>query len=173
MDIIPEIKEIVGAENVFDDRVECISYSRDLSVHEGIPDVVVFAHTTEQISAIMQLANKEKVPVTIQGSGTATTGASLPVEGGILLDVHMMNKILEIDKDNFYARVEPGVICVQLNAALGKQNLMFPPNPGSEAIAMSWGLNWSVVRKSSVLPQTMVCLPRRSQRWWSNISRST
>ena len=140
MDIIPKIKEIVGEENVFDDRVECISYSRDLSVHEGIPDVVVFAHTTEQISAIMRLANESKVPVTVQGSGTATTGASLPVEGGILLDVHKMNKILEINKDNFYARVEPGVICNQLNAELKKQNLMFPPNPGSEAIATIGGM---------------------------------
>jgi len=80
MDIIEEIKKIVGPEHVFDDRVECISYSRDLSVHEGIPDVVVFAQTTEQISGIMKLANDAKVPVTVQGSGTATTGASLPVE---------------------------------------------------------------------------------------------
>ena len=140
MDIIKEIAQIVGPENVFGDRVECLSYSRDLSVHEGIPDMVVFAHTTEQISAIMRLANQEKVPVTVQGSGTATTGASLPVEGGILLDVHKMNTILEIDKDNFYARVEPGVICNQLNAALAKQNLMFPPNPGSEAIATIGGM---------------------------------
>ncbi|MFH1950318.1 MAG: FAD-binding and (Fe-S)-binding domain-containing protein [Pseudomonadota bacterium] len=140
MNVIAQLIEIVGKENVFDDRVECLSYSRDLSVHEGIPDVVVFAHTTEQISAIMRLANQEKIPVTVQGSGTATTGASLPVEGGILLDVHRMNKILEIDKDNFYATVEPGVICNQLNTELGKLNLMFPPNPGSEAIATIGGM---------------------------------
>jgi len=140
MDIIKEIIQVVGPENIFDDRVECLSYSRDLSVHEGVPDMVVFAHTTEQISAIMRLANQAKVPVTIQGSGTATTGASLPVEGGILLDVHKMNNILEIAKDNFYARVEPGVICNQLNAQLAKQNLMFPPNPGSEAIATIGGM---------------------------------
>jgi glycolate oxidase len=140
MDIIKEIIQVVGPENIFDDRVECLSYSRDLSVHEGVPDMVVFANTTEQISAIMRLANQAKVPVTIQGSGTATTGASLPVEGGILLDVHKMNNILEIDKDNFYARVEPGVICNQLNGQLAKQNLMFPPNPGSEAIATIGGM---------------------------------
>jgi len=140
LDLIKEITQIVGPENVFHDRVECVSYSRDLSVHEGIPDMVVFAHTTEQISAIMRLANQEKTPVTIQGSGTATTGASLPVEGGILLDVHKMNSIIEIDKDNFFARVEPGVICNQLNAKLAKQNLMFPPNPGSEAIATIGGM---------------------------------
>ncbi len=140
MDITRELVEIVGKDNVFDDRVECLAYSRDLSVHEGIPDVVVFARTTEQIAAIMRLANREKVPVTVQGSGTATTGASLPVEGGILLDVHRMNHILEIDKDNFFARVEPGVICNDLNIALKKYKLMFPPNPGSELIATIGGM---------------------------------
>ena len=127
MDIIPKIIQIVGQENVFTGPVECISYSRDLSVHEGIPDAVVFATTTEQISGIMSLANSHGMPVTVQGSGTATTGASLPVKGGILLDLHRMNSILEINKDNFYATVEPGVICNQLNAALAEHNLMFPP----------------------------------------------
>jgi len=140
MDIISEISKIIGEENVFSDRVECICNSRDMSVHVGVPDVVVYAQTTEQISAIMKLANQEKIPVTIQGSGTSVTGASLPVEGGILLDVHRMNKILEINKDNFYARVEPGVICMDLNRALGKENLMFPPNPGSELIASIGGM---------------------------------
>ena len=81
MDIIKEITQIVGPDNMFDDRVECLSYSRDLSVHEGIPDMVVCAYTTEQIAAIMRLANQEKVPVTIQGSGTATSGphGALPI----------------------------------------------------------------------------------------------
>ncbi len=140
MDTISEIAKIVGEENVFSDRVECICNSRDMSVHVGIPDLVVYAETTEQISSIMHLANQEKIPVTIQGSGTSVTGASLPVEGGILLDVHRMNNILEINKDNFYARVEPGVICMDLNRALAKQNLMFPPNPGSELIASIGGM---------------------------------
>jgi glycolate oxidase len=140
MGIADAIRDIVGEENVFSDRVECICNSRDMSVHVGIPDVVVYAQTTEQIADIMRLANHEKVPVTIQGSGTSVTGASLPVEGGILLDVHRMNKILEINKDNFYAVVEPGVICMDLNKELAKQGLMFPPNPGSELIASIGGM---------------------------------
>jgi len=140
MDILSEIEKIVGKENVFSDRVECICNSRDMSVHVGVPDAVVYAQTTEQISSIMRLANQEKTPVTVQGSGTSVTGASLPVEGGILLDVHKMNKILEINKENFYARVEPGVICMDLNRTLAKQNLMFPPNPGSELIASIGGM---------------------------------
>jgi glycolate oxidase subunit GlcD len=140
MDIISEIENIVGEKNVFSDRVECICNSRDMSVHVGIPDLVVYAQTTEQISSIMRLANQVKIPVTIQGSGTSVTGASLPVQGGILLDVHRMNRILEINKDDFYARVEPGVICMDLNKELAKQGLMFPPNPGSELIASIGGM---------------------------------
>ncbi|MBN1277761.1 MAG: FAD-binding protein [Deltaproteobacteria bacterium] len=140
MGIFDEIIQIVGPENAFNDHVECLSYSRDMSVHEGVPDMVVFAETIDQISGIMRLANRDKVPVTVQGSGTATTGASLPVKGGILLDVHKMNKILEIDEANFFAVVQPGVICNDLNIALKKVGLKFPPNPGSELIASIGGM---------------------------------
>ena len=140
MGIIDEIAEIVGAENVFNDRVECLCYSRDMSVHQGIPDAVIFPRSTEQVSEIMKLAYRDKVPVTARGSGTSVTGAVLPVRGGLLLDLHLMDKILEINKEDFYARVEPGVICAQLNGALAKDSLMFPPNPGSEVLATIGGM---------------------------------
>jgi glycolate oxidase len=140
MSIIDEIKEIVGDGNVFDDRVECLCNSRDMSVHEGIADAIVFAGTTEQVSAIMKLAHRDKVPVTARGTGSSVTGAVLPVKGGIVLDLHNMNNILEVNKKNFYARVEPGVVCMPLNAMLAKDGLMFPPNPGSEAIATIGGM---------------------------------
>jgi len=138
--IINEIKEIVGPENVFDDRVECLCYSRDMSVHRGVPDAVVFARTTEQVSAIMKIAHRHRVPVTPRGTGTSVTGAVLPIRGGLLLDLHLMNHILEINREDFYARLEPGVVCLTLNQILAKDNLMFPPNPGSEAIATIGGM---------------------------------
>ena len=140
MDIIPEIAKIVGPENVFHDRTECLCYSRDMSVHFGVPDAVIFPRTTEQISAIMKLAHREKIPVTPRGTGTSTTGAVLPVKGGLLLDLHLMNNILEINKEDFYARLEPGVVCMQLNTRLAGDNLMFPPNPGSEVVATIGGM---------------------------------
>lgn len=140
MNITSEIAQIVGPDNVFDDRVECLCYSRDMSVHQGIPDYVVFARSTEQVSQIMKLAHKHKIPVTPRGTGTSVTGAVLPIKGGILLDLHLMNRILEINRPDFYARVEPGVVCMQLNMILAKDNLMFPPNPGSEAIATIGGM---------------------------------
>ncbi len=140
MSIFDEIAQIVGPENIFTERIECLCNSRDMSVHQGIPEAVVFAKTTEQVSAIMKLAYRDKVSVTPRGSGTSTTGAVLPIRGGILLDLHVMNKILEINKKDFYARVEPGVICMELNTVLGKEGLMFPPNPGSEIVATIGGM---------------------------------
>jgi len=140
MDIISEITQIVGPENVFSDRIECMCYSRDMSVHQGIPDAVIFARSTDQVSAIMKVAKREKIPVTARGTGTSVTGAVLPVKGGLLLDLHNMNKIIEINKNDFYARLEPGVVCMQLNNILAKDGLMFPPNPGSEAIATIGGM---------------------------------
>ncbi|MBW2065043.1 MAG: FAD-binding protein [Deltaproteobacteria bacterium] len=140
MDVYSELRDIVGSENVFTDRVECLCYSRDMSVHQGVPDALVFPGTTEQISKIMKLASREKVPVVARGSGTSVTGAVLPVKGGLLLDLHLMNSIIEINREDFYARVEPGVICMDLNRALAKDDLMFPPNPGSEIIATIGGM---------------------------------
>lgn len=140
MDIFDEITQIVGPEQLFRDHVECLCYSRDMSVHQGIPDAVIFAGSTEQVSRIMELALRERIPVTPRGTGTSVTGAVLPVRGGLLLDLHLMNKILEINKEDFYARLGPGVICKQLNNTLAKDNLMFPPNPGSEAIATIGGM---------------------------------
>jgi glycolate oxidase subunit GlcD len=140
MSIIEEIRDIVGPDHIFTDRIECLCNSRDMSVHQGVPDAVIYPKTTEQVSAIMKLASRDKVPVTARGSGTSTTGAVLPVRGGLLVDLHLMNNILEINKEDFYARVEPGVICMQLNMALAKQGLMFPPNPGSEVIATIGGM---------------------------------
>jgi glycolate oxidase len=140
MGIIDEITEIVGQDNIFSDRVECLCYSRDMSVHQGIPDAVIFPRSADQVSPIMKLATRDKVPVTARGSGTSVTGAVLPIRGGLLLDLHLLNRILEINREDFYARVEPGVICAQLNSALAKDNLMFPPNPGSEVLATIGGM---------------------------------
>jgi glycolate oxidase len=104
------------------------------------PDAVVFPRTTGQVSSIMKLAYRDKIPVTPRGTGSCITGGVLPIRGGLLLDLHLMNNILEINKKDFYARLEPGVVCMTLNRVLAKDNLMFPPNPGSEAIATIGGM---------------------------------
>jgi glycolate oxidase len=139
MNYVNELIGIVGEKNVRTDEIERLCYSRDLSVHEAVPDVVVFVKTTEEVSKIMSLASKEKIPVTPRGSGTSAVGSALAAKGGILLDLSRMNHILEVDKENGYVLVEPGVICNQLNAAIAPTHF-FPPDPGSANLASLGGM---------------------------------
>src|SRR4030042_3139334 len=95
MDYIKKLVDIVGEKNVKTDRLERLCYSRDMSVHEGVADAIVFAKTTDEVSKIIKLANDGEIKVTPRGSGTSTTGAVLPCFGVIVLDVGRMNKIKE------------------------------------------------------------------------------
>ena len=139
MNYVKDLMDIVGEENVRTDEIERLCYSRDLSVHEAVPDVIVFVKTTEEVARIMSSADKGKIPVTPRGSGTSAVGGALAAKGGILLDLSRMNRILEIDKENGYAVVEPGVICNHLNAALAPTHF-FPPDPGSANLASLGGM---------------------------------
>jgi len=139
MDYIKKIVEIVGENNVKTDQIERLCHSRDMSVHEGLPDAVVFAKTTDEVVQVLKLANEKNIKVIPRGSGTSTTGAVLPFLGGIILDVSRMNKIKEIQKKDGYAVVEPGVICQALNNALAPTHF-FPPDPGSATIASLGGM---------------------------------
>ncbi len=139
MDYIETIGGIVGGENVRTDEIERLCYSRDLSVHEAIPDVIVFAKTPEEISKVLAVANEEKIPVTPRGSGTSSVGGALAAKGGILLDLSRMNHILEINRQDGYVIAEPGVICNNLNMALVPTHF-FPPDPASATLASLGGM---------------------------------
>ncbi|MEW6365678.1 MAG: FAD-linked oxidase C-terminal domain-containing protein [Acidobacteriota bacterium] len=95
------------------------------------PSVVVKPRTTEEVSAIMRLANEERVPVTPRGAGTGLSGGALAVEGGIVLSIELMNRIVEIDRENLVAVVEPGVITQVLQEEVEKVGLFYPPDPAS------------------------------------------
>jgi glycolate oxidase subunit GlcD len=138
MDYIKKLQAIVGAENVRDDLVERLCYSRDMSVHVGVPDAIVFVEATEQVSQVLGLANGQKIPVIPRGSGTSVTGAVLAPKGGIILDVSRMNRIKEINREDGYAVVEPGVILNNLNAALAPTHF-YPPDPSSAPLASIGG----------------------------------
>jgi glycolate oxidase len=140
LEYIDKLKEIVTDENVLTDPMELICYSRDMSVHEGVADVLVFPENKSQISDILKMANENNIPVTPRGAGTSVTGAILPTKGGILLDMCRMDKIKEIKIEDNYVVVEPGVICGDLNKILDSLNYFFPPDPGSSAICTLAGM---------------------------------
>jgi glycolate oxidase len=130
--LIGEFEKIVGKENVLTSKEALKAYSYDGTtswIHE--PEVVLFPTNSPQISAIMKIANTEKIPVTPRGGGTNVSGGSVPIQGGIVLCTTRMNKIVKIDRENLTATVEPGVVLQDLTLRLAKEGLFFPPDPQS------------------------------------------
>ncbi len=146
MTLEDELKDILGEENVISSKIDCLCYSRDMSVHFGLPDVVVFPTSLEQVVKVVELADrgiegyKDKIPITPRGAGTSVTGAVIPTKGGIVIDFSKMNKIIEINVKDGYAIVQPGVICGNLNQELSSQGYFFPPDPGSSVVCTLGGM---------------------------------
>ncbi len=137
MDFIKTLTDIVGEPYITASPVDCLAYSRDMSIHMGIPHAIVFAKDTQQVSEI-ELANSEGVPVTARGTGSSVTGAVLAIKGGIILDFTRMDAVLEINRADGYAIVEPGVICNALNAKLAPTHF-FPLTPEARPLPRSEG----------------------------------
>jgi glycolate oxidase len=96
-----------------------------------MPGLVVKPGSASEISAVMQLANEYKIPVTPRGAGTGLSGGALPVFGGIVLSTERLNKIIEIDERNLQATVEPGVVNQVFRDAVEAKGLFYPPDPAS------------------------------------------
>lgn len=130
--IVTALEAIVGAENVSTTSVDRLTHSYDATQKQFLPEVVVYAETTEQVRDIVRLAATHKIPVLPRGAGSGFTGGSLPIKGGIVLVLTRMNRILEIDGDNLTAVVEPGVVTADLQREVEKQGLFYPPDPASK-----------------------------------------
>ncbi len=126
-------EDIVGKENIFDDKAHMLAYSYDATRVRYEPDAVVFPRHEEDVSAILKYCNEHKIVITPRGAGSGFTGGSLPANGGIILGFEKhMNKILEIDMDNMVAVVQPGVINMDLQRAAQQVGLFYPPDPASQ-----------------------------------------
>ena len=131
--------EIVGAENFTDSLIDLIAYSKDASEHRHRPDAAVWPTNTEQISAIMKLASRKKFPVVPRGAGTSLAGLAVPEQGGLILDLGRMDKIIEINIEDRLAVVQPGVIYADLDRALSLHGFFFPPDPASGTVCTLGG----------------------------------
>ncbi len=128
---IKKLQAIVGEKHLATAREDLMCYSYDGTGMEYMPSAVGFPGSTDEICSIMSLANQELFPVIPRGAGTGMTGGSLPVEGGLVLVMSRLNRILEIDAENQVAVVEPGVITGQFQAAVKEYGLFYPPDPAS------------------------------------------
>ncbi len=129
--LIEKISAIVGPEGLTTRVEDLHCYSYDGSARSHLPGVVVFPRTTRQISEIMELATRYRVPVVPRGAGTGMTGGIVPVKGGIVLAMSTFDTIIEIDTDNQVAVVEPGVITAEFQREVRKKGLFYPVDPAS------------------------------------------
>lgn len=130
-EVIEKLKQIVGAENVLIDPEKVEPYGADAVKEKFPPEAVVFPETTAEMSEILKLANSEIFPVTARGGGVGYTGGAVPVDGGIVIGTDRMNKIVEINADDLYVICQPGITTFELQQAVEKHGVFFPPDPAS------------------------------------------
>jgi glycolate oxidase len=129
--VLKKLEAIVGEKYLTTAKEDLLCYSYDGTGMEYMPSAVAFPGSVEEVCCIMQLANGTPFPVIPRGAGTGMTGGALPVEGGLILAMGRLNRVIEIDKENQVAVVEPGVITGQFQAAVQEEGLFYPPDPAS------------------------------------------
>ncbi len=125
------LRAIVGAEFVRTDAAARETYGADALKIGHPPDVVVIPGNTAEVAAIAKFCHESRTPLVPRGGGTGYTGGSVPVRGGVVLSLERLNRILEIDEGNLLAVVEPNVVTGELQDAVERVGLFYPPDPAS------------------------------------------
>lgn len=133
------IQSIRDDARILTEKADLVSYSYDASFGSYMPEVVVQPLSTEEVAAVIKLANTHKIPVYPRGQGTSLSGGPLPVRGGIVLDLSQWTSKLEIDAENMLAIVSPGITAQAINNAALQHGLIYPPDPSSMNIATIGG----------------------------------
>ncbi len=129
----------LGRANYRTSMEDRITYAYDASGQKCTPAAVVFPESVDHVSRVLAICNTHDIPIVPRGAGTGLTGGAVPLSGGIVMVMKHFNRIITIDKDNFLAVVEPGVITSHLQKAVEKDGLFYPPDPASMAISTIGG----------------------------------
>ena len=117
-------------------------YGKDeLGTCRHMPDALVFARSTEDVSKVLKYANKEVIPVVCRGSGTGLVGACVPLHGGIVIDTTKMNHILELDENNLTLTVEPGVLLMDIYSYVEPRGYFYAPDPGEKTATIGGNIS--------------------------------
>ncbi|MDQ7095339.1 FAD-binding oxidoreductase [Desulfosporosinus sp. PR] len=133
---------LLGEERVYTGEAISDDFSHDeLGGISKRPDVLVDVLATAEVSKIMSYASENNIPVVARGSGTGLVGASVPIFGGIMLNMSGMNKILELDEDNLTLTLEPGVLLMEISKFVEDHDLFYPPDPGEKSATIAGNIN--------------------------------
>jgi glycolate oxidase subunit GlcD len=141
-----KLRRFLDAARVVEDETELLVYECDgLPLFKNRPDIVVFPQTTEEVAQIVRVANEYGIPFLPRGAGTGLSGGALAVEGGIVIELQRMNRILSVDPENRIAVVQPGVVNLHISQAVAPLGLYYAPDPSSQ---MSCSIGGNVAENS-------------------------
>jgi glycolate oxidase len=150
-ELIRELRAIVDERFALVEKEDVIVYEQDGSIFQVMPEIVVLPGSVEEVSAVVKAAKRADVPIVPRGSGTGLAGGAVPAEGGVILSLARLNRIINIDLENRVAVVEPGVINADITKAVARDGFFYAPDPSSQA-ACSIGGN---VANNSGGPHTL------------------
>lgn len=128
------LTSVVGKDRIFTGSKINEDFSHDeLGGVKNMPDVLLDVKTTEEVTKIMKYAYENDIAVVARGSGTGLVGSSVPLYGGIMINLSGMNKILELDEENLTLTVEPGVLLMEIAKYVEDHDLFYPPDPGEKS----------------------------------------
>lgn len=134
MSKILELSEIIKDKNriVYSENIESKYLSDCLGRKKGTASALIFVNSTKEVSDVLKFAYQNDISVTPRGAGTNLVGSTVPSKNGIILDFSKMNRILEIDSENFTATVEPGVLLQDFQNYVEERGFFYPPDPGEK-----------------------------------------
>ena len=139
-DLVAKLTALLGSEVVRSDAVSLQAYSRDATpMFAGLPEVIVAPRNTEEVSKIVKFAHDTKTPIIARGAGSNLCAATVPLNGGIVMSMTNMKKVLEVSKSEMIAIVQPGVTNIDLDQLVEKEGLRFIPDPGSRNVSTIGG----------------------------------
>ena len=139
-DLVAKLTALLGSEVVRGDAVSLQAYSRDATpMFEGLAEVIVAPRNTAEVSKIVKFAHDTKTPIIARGAGSNLCAATVPLNGGIVMSMTNMNKVLEVSKSEMIAIVQPGVTNLDLDQLVEKEGLRFVPDPGSRNVSTIGG----------------------------------
>ncbi|EPR39882.1 FAD linked oxidase domain protein [Desulfovibrio sp. X2] len=138
--LVSEFEAVVGKDNVLTDATDLHAYSYDAAVLDKVePALVVRPATSEALGKVVKLCNDNGIKLTVRGSGTNLSGGTIPHPGGVVCLTTALDKILELNVEDMYAVVQPGVITAKFAAQVAAKGLFYPPDPGSMAVSTLGG----------------------------------
>src|SRR5207248_8165709 len=139
-ELIARFGAAVGEKNCIREPEQLRTYESDgLASFRATPGLVVLPSSTEEVVACVRLAREAGLPIVARGSGTGLSGGALPVPGCVLIGLSRMKKILQIDFDNAFMRVQPGVINLDVSKAIAAAGWYYAPDPSSQSVCTIGG----------------------------------